>query len=236
MPFLASFGRMDFKQKVGISAAAQVRSGMLVGLGTGSTAYHFIVEVARRMREENLSVQCVSSSFSTSILAKDLGLPLIALEQIDKVDIYADGADEVDDAKCLIKGRGAAMVRERLLVDMTDKFIAIIDGSKRVSRLGSKFPLPIEVLPFAWRSVSRALSNLGVVSADLRPAAGKDGPVVTDQGNLVLDARFAPDCDIASLDTPLNAIPGVVGHGLFASFTAKTEVLIAAENGVEVLS
>jgi ribose 5-phosphate isomerase A len=227
---------MDSKQLVGISAAKHVESGMLVGLGTGSTAYHFVVEVARRMREENLKVQCVSSSFSTSILAKDLGMPLVALEQIDHVDIYADGADEVDPQKRLIKGRGAAMVREKLLVQMTDTFFAIVDSSKRVTKLGEKFPLPIEVLPFAWRIVKKAVFALGATEAELRPAGGKDGPVVTDQGNLVLDVRFAPSIDIASLDQTLNHIPGVVGHGLFADFAAKTQVLIATPQGVEMVS
>jgi ribose 5-phosphate isomerase A len=227
---------MDSKQLVGISAAKHVQSGMLVGLGTGSTAYHFIVEVARRMREENLKVQCVSSSFSTSILAKDLGLPLIALEQIDHVHIYADGADEVDPQKRLIKGRGAAMVREKLLVQMTDVFFAIVDSSKRVAKLGEKFPLPIEVLPFAWRSVKKSLLAMGATESELRAAGGKDGPIVTDQGNLVLDTRFAPSMDLASLDSALNQLPGVVGHGLFADFTAKTQVLIATSQGVEVVS
>lgn len=227
---------MDSKQLVGISAAKHVQSGMLVGLGTGSTAYHFVVEVARRMREENLKVQCVSSSFSTSILAKDLGMPLVALEQIDHVDIYADGADEVDPQKRLIKGRGAAMVREKLLVQMTDTFFAIVDGSKRVSKLGEKFPLPIEVLPFAWRTVKKSLFALGATESELRAAGGKDGPIVTDQGNLVLDTRFLPSIDMASLDQALNHIPGVVGHGLFADFTAKTQVLIATPQGVEMVS
>jgi ribose 5-phosphate isomerase A len=227
---------MDAKQQVGIAAANKVQTGMVVGLGTGSTAYHFVVEVARRIRDEGLKVQCVSSSFSTSILARDLGISLLPLEQVDRVDVYADGADEVDPLKRLIKGRGAAMVREKLLVHMTDSFLAIVDSGKKVARLGEKFPLPVEVLPFAWRPAQKALLALGATEAHLRPATGKDGPVVTDQGNVVLDARFAAGFDIAACDAAINSITGVVGHGLFAAFTAKTTVLVAGAAGVETLA
>jgi ribose 5-phosphate isomerase A len=225
---------MDSKKQVGLAAAAYVHSGMMVGLGTGSTAYHFIVEVARRFREENLKIQCVSSSFSTSILARDLGLPLLPLELVDHVDIYADGADEVDPQKRLIKGRGAAMVREKLLVAMSQQFLCIVDSSKIVTRLGERFPLPIEVLPFSWRPVQKTLFALGAVTATLRPATGKDGPVVTDQGNIVLDTQFPEGYAIPDLDTSINHIPGVIGHGLFADYTARTTVLVATESGVEI--
>lgn len=226
---------MDAKQKVGLAAAAYVQSGMVVGLGTGSTAYHFVVETARRMREEGLRVQCVSSSFSTSILARDLGLPLLPLEQVDHVDIYADGADEVDPQKHLIKGRGAAMVREKLLVMMADHFVVIVDSGKKVARLGEKFPVPVEVLPFAWRPVQKALLALGASEAPLRPATGKDGPVVTDQGNLVLDARFAAGFNALQIDTEINNLTGVVGHGLFTAFGSKSTVLVAGAQDVETL-
>jgi ribose 5-phosphate isomerase A len=226
---------MDAKKQVGIAAASKARSGMVVGLGTGSTAYHFVVEIARRMREEGLQVQCVSSSFSTSILARDLGIHLLPLEQVDHVDIYADGADEVDPEKRLIKGRGAAMVREKLLVAMTQHFLAIVDSGKKVARLGEKFPVPVEVLPFAWRPAQKALLALGATEAPLRPATGKDGPVVTDQGNVVLDARFPGGFDVAGCDAALNNIPGVVGHGLFTTFAAKTTVLVAGTTGLETL-
>jgi len=225
---------MDPKLEVGLAAAAQVKSGMMVGLGTGSTAYHFIVEVARRHKEEGLDIQCVSSSFSSSILARDLGLPLVSLDQVDGVDIYADGADEVDPQKRLIKGRGAAMVREKLLVAMSSLFLTIVDAGKLVNRLGEKFPVPVEVLPFAWRPVQKALLALGATKADLRPATGKDGPVITDQGNLVLDAFFPSALAVAGMDEALNALPGLVDHGLFCAYTGKTRVLIATPKGVEV--
>ncbi len=224
---------MDAKQQVGKAAAERVTNGMTVGLGTGSTAHHFIVEIARRQREEGLVVQCVSSSFSTSILARDLGLNLLPLEQVEALDIYADGADEVDPRKRLIKGRGAAMVREKILVAMSRQFLAIVDSSKIVPQLGVRFPVPVEVLPFAWRPVQKSLLAMGATQVPVRPATGKDGPIVTDQGNLVLDAYFPASLDVAGLDAPINALPGVVGHGLFCAYTQATTVLIATDHGVE---
>jgi ribose 5-phosphate isomerase A len=226
---------VDSKERAGTWAAAQVTDGMAVGLGTGSTAAWFIKEVARRVREENLKVTLASSSFSTSLMAVELGLSLLPLEQVRHLDLYADGADEFDPQKRLIKGRGAAMVREKHLVHLADKFIVLVDPSKRVDRLGTNFPVPVEALPFAVGLVEQELVKLGA-TVTLRPAGtSKDGPVVTDQGNFVLDARFDPSGDVAGLDSALTDIPGVVGHGLFTRYAGRSIVAVGHADRVEVI-
>lgn len=228
---------MDPKQRAGEWAAAQVKDGMAVGLGTGSTAAFFIRAVARRVREEGLRLRLVaSSSFSTLHLAGSLGLALAPLEQVDALDLYADGADEVDPGKRLIKGRGAAMVREKHLVHLASRFIVLVDPSKIVDRLGTNFPVPVECLPFATGLVEKELRALGARSVDLRPAGtSKDGPVVSDQGNFVLDARFDPAGDVAGLDARIATIPGVVGHGLFTRYSDRITVAVGRAEGVEVI-
>jgi ribose 5-phosphate isomerase A len=225
---------VDDKQRVGLEAAKQVKDGMVVGLGTGSTAAHFIREVSRRIREEKLSIRCVSSSIACSILARENGLPLIPVDQISRVDLYVDGADEVAPDKGLIKGRGAAMVGEKLLCEACDVFIVIVDGGKLVPSLGRKFPVPVEIMPGALLIAQRGIVALNGKPA-LRQAAGKDGPVVTDNGNLILDVVFPIDSDWKALDASLDSLPGVVGHGLFLRYAAKSQVLVGADGGVRAL-
>jgi ribose 5-phosphate isomerase A len=229
---------VDAKQRAGVWAASQVENGMAVGLGTGSTAAYFIREVARRVREDGLKLRLLaSSSYSTILLATELGLPLATLEQVDALDLYADGADEFDPRKRLIKGRGAAMVREKHLIHLASKFLVLVDPSKRVERLGTNFPVPVECLPFAAGLVRRELEALGALSVTVRPAGtSKDGPVVSDQGNFVLDARFDPAGDVAGLDDSINAIPGVVGHGLFTHYSGRITVAVGHADRVEVIS
>jgi ribose 5-phosphate isomerase A len=221
---------VDGKQKVGIEAASRVRSGMVVGLGTGSTATYFIQELGRRIKTEGLAIQGVPSSFACFNLARRSGIPLVAMDQIDRVDIYADGADEVDPGKCLLKGRGAAMLGEKLLAEAADRFLVLVDEGKLVQRLGTRFPVPVETLPAAQSLVEARLEALGA-QVTLRPAGGKDGPVVTDAGNLVLDAVFPSGADWPALDAALDALPGVVGHGLFLRYARKSEVLVGAADG-----
>lgn len=230
--------KQDPKERAGIWAASQVEAGMAVGLGTGSTATYFVREVARRVREEGLKLRLIaSSSFSTLLQATELGLPLTTLEQVDALDLYADGADEFDPQKRLIKGRGAAMVREKHLVHLSARFLVLVDPSKRVERLGTNFPVPVECLPFATGLVRAELLKLGAQSVVVRPAGtSKDGPVVTDQGNFVLDARFDPSGDVAGLDDALNAIPGVTGHGLFTRYSDRITVAIGHADRVEVIA
>jgi ribose 5-phosphate isomerase A len=229
---------VDAKQRAGVWAASQVENGMAVGLGTGSTAAYFIRELARRIREEGLKPRLIASIYySTILLASELGLPLATLEQVDALDLYADGADEFDPQKRLIKGRGAAMVREKHLVHLSARFLVLVDPSKRVDRLGTNFSVPVECLPFAAALVRDELTKLGALSVTLRPAGtSKDGPVVTDQGNFVLDARFNPADDVAGLDGVINAIPGVVGHGLFTRYADRVTVAVGHTDRVEVIA
>jgi ribose 5-phosphate isomerase A len=227
---------------VGLKAAAEARDGMIVGLGTGSTATWFVRELGRRIREEKLSIYGVSSSFACSLLAKAEGIPLLPPDQADRIDLYVDGADEVSPDKWLIKGRGAAMVGEKLLAEACDRFLVIVDEGKLVTRLGAKFPVPVEVMPAAARLVQKGIQALGGQPVLRMAAGGKDGPVVSDNGNLILDVTFSGASvkkdgpDWKSLDEGLNALPGVVGHGLFLRYAAKSTVLVGSPAGVRVVA
>ncbi len=216
---------------MGIKAAGYVEDGMRVGLGTGSTADFFIRELARRVKEENLRITAVPSSYASLLLGLESGLPLVGMEQIDSVDIYVDGADEVTPEKRLLKGRGAAMLREKILAHAANRFLVIVDASKLVEKLGTRFPVPVEVVPQAYPLARRLIQDLGG-EIELRMAVKKDGPVITDMGNFVLDVRFPGHEDAAALDAPLNAIPGVVGHGLFCDLADRITVLTGDAQGV----
>ena len=219
---------MNDKQLVAATAAAHVRDGMLVGLGTGSTANYFIEALARRQAEEGLRVTAVSSSTVSAIKAKALGLPLVSIEHVERIDLYVDGADEVSPGLALLKGRGYDLVREKLLARAADHFLVLIDPSKRVQRIGERYPIPVEVMPFAWQLVKHRLENLGG-SGGLRPNG--DGLAVTSHGSLVLDMSFGPEWDSWALDEALNATPGVVEHGIFQSLASA--VLIALDGEVK---
>lgn len=232
---------VDAKQRAGEWAASQVKDGMTVGLGTGSTADFFIRALAARVRAEGLSLPLVaSSSHASTALATELGLTVTPLEQVEALDLYADGADEWDPEKRLLKGRGGAMVREKHLAHLSARFLVLVDPSKRVARLGEKFPVPVEVLPFAAVLVRGELEALGA-TVTLRPAAKGAGPWVTDQDNHILDARFAAAGEggasvaVAGLDAVLNDIPGVVGHGLFTRYAGRVTVAVGHADRIEVV-
>jgi ribose 5-phosphate isomerase A len=218
---------MNDKELVAKHAAAQVQDGMLVGLGTGSTANRFIQELARRHAEEGLQVTAASSSVISAIKAHELGLPLVSIEHLTKLDLYVDGADEVTPSLTLLKGRGSDLVREKILARGSDAFVVLVDASKRVNRLGERFPIPVEVMPFAWRLVKRALEQKGG-RGELRPNAAKDGLAVTSYGSLVLDMTFPPELDDRALDDLLNDTPGVVEHGIFRGLASA---VLLAEDG-----
>jgi ribose 5-phosphate isomerase A len=221
---------MNDKELVAREAARLVQNDMLVGLGTGSTANFFIEELARRMREEGLKVSAVSSSVVSAIKARSLGLPLVSMDQIDRLDLYVDGADEVTPDMTLLKGRGSDLVREKLLARAAGKFIVLVDQSKLVSRIGEKYPIPVEVIPFAWQMTRRTLESLGG-AGDLRPNASKDGLAVTSHGSLVLDMTFSAGIGGAELDALLNATPGVVEHGIFHRLASA--VFVAQDGRIE---
>lgn len=218
---------MNDKELVAIRAASYVQDGMTVGLGTGSTANFFIQELARRHKEEGLRVTAAASSVVSTIKAQTLGLPLVALEHLGRLDLYVDGADEVTPQMALLKGRGYDLVREKLLARGSDRFIVLIDKSKLVSRIGEKFPIPVEVMPFAWQLVKSRLQALGG-QAELRQNAAKDGLAITSYGSLVLDLAFDTPVDSATLNQQLNDIPGIAEHGVFQDIASAVFV---ADNG-----
>jgi len=203
------------KQQVGKAAADRVQSGSIVGLGTGSTTAYAIQFLGERLKSGDLKdIKGVPTSFQASVLAKEYGVPLTSLDEIDHMDVAIDGADEVDPNKNLIKGGGAAHTREKIVDALADQFIVVVDGSKLVDRLGSTFLLPVEVLPMAMTPVMRAIEKLGG-KPSLRMGVKKAGPVITDQGNMVIDVKFDAIDNPAELEKTLNNIPGVLENGLF---------------------
>ncbi|MGF1460962.1 MAG: ribose-5-phosphate isomerase RpiA [Leptolyngbyaceae cyanobacterium] len=212
------------KQEVGRAAAAKVESDTVVGLGTGSTTAFAIQFLGDRLASGELkNIKGVPTSFQASVLAKQYGIPLTTLDDVDRIDIAIDGADEVDPQFNLIKGGGAAHTREKIVDGLAEKFIVVVDSSKLVDKLGSTFALPVEVLPMAVAPVTRALVAMGA-AVDLRMGVNKDGPVITDQGNMVLDAKFEAIANPAEMEATINNIPGVLENGLFIG--VATEVLV----------
>jgi ribose 5-phosphate isomerase A len=218
---------MNDKELVAQQAARHVKDGMLVGLGTGSTTNYFIQELARRRAEEGLQVTAAASSVVSTIKAQELGLPLVSIEHLTRLDLYVDGADEVTPDMTLLKGRGYDLVREKLLAKASDKFLVLIDQSKLVYRIGAKYAIPVEVMPFAWQLVKRSLEAVGG-RGELRQNAAKDGLAITSHGSLVLDVVFDPELSSEKLDELLNSTPGVVEHGIFRGLASAVFV---AENG-----
>jgi len=207
------------KQEVGKAAADRVKSGSIVGLGTGSTTAYTIQFLGDRLKTGELKdIVGIPTSFQAEVLAKQYGIPLTTLDAVDHIDIAIDGADEVDPQKNLIKGGGAAHTREKIVDYLADQFIVVVDSSKIVERLGSSFPVPVEVIPMAIAPVMRAIEKLGG-KPELRMGVKKAGPVITDQGNMVVDVKFDTIDDPANLEKTLNNIPGVLENGIFVGVT-----------------
>ncbi|MGV0024575.1 ribose-5-phosphate isomerase RpiA [Phormidesmis priestleyi] len=205
------------KQQVGVAAAARVKSGSIVGLGTGSTTAYAIQALGDRLKSGDLKdIKGVPTSFQAIVLARQYGIPLVSLDEIDGIDVAIDGADEVDPQKNLIKGGGAAHTQEKIVDSLATQFIVVVDGGKLVDQLGSTFLLPVEVIPMAVTPVMRAIVKLGG-KPELRMGIKKAGPVVTDQGNLVVDVKFDRIDNPAELEKTLNNIPGVLENGLFVN-------------------
>ena len=221
---------LNDKQLVAIHAAKYVKDGMLVGLGTGSTANYFIDEIARRQVEESLQVTTVASSNISMIKAQSLGLNVISLHQVDAIDLYVDGADEITPDMTLLKGRGYDLVLEKLLAKAAKQFLVVADKSKLVARIGTNFAIPIEVMPMAWKAAKRSIEALGGVGS-LRQNTAKDGLAISSHGNLVLDMVFDKSITESTLNIMLNNTPGVVEHGIFMGLASA--VLIADNGNVE---
>ncbi len=215
----------QMKKAVAKAAVEKIKDGMVLGLGSGSTAALMIEELADKLSKGEIKdIVGVTTSFQGEVMATELGIPLLSLSAIRKIDLAIDGADEVDPSFQLIKGGGACHVQEKLVASLADQFIVVVDSTKIVDTLNLEFLLPVEVLPSAWTQVKRSLTKLGAF-AELRMAKRKAGPVVTDQGNLVLDLKF--DKGISKpveIESQINNIPGVLENGLFVNLA--NEVLV----------
>ncbi len=207
------------KQEVGKEAANRVQSNSILGLGTGSTTAYAIQYIGERLQRGELqNIQGIPTSFQAEVLSKQYGIPLTTLDAIDHMDLAIDGADEVDPNKNLIKGGGAAHTREKVVDTLADQFIVVVDSGKLVDKLGSTFLLPVEVIPMAVTPVLRKLEKFGG-KPELRMGVKKAGPVVTDQGNLVIDVKFDEIANPRELEKEINNIPGVLENGLFVGVT-----------------
>lgn len=219
----------EWKRKAAEAALAHVKPGMVLGLGTGSTARFFIEGVARLVAG-GIDVTGVATSLETAEAARRLGVPLTSLEERPHPDLCVDGADEVDPQLDLIKGLGGALFREKIVAAASNAFLVIVDDTKLVPRLGTNAPVPVEVHPFGWKSVAESIEALGA-SVELRRRDGQ--AFVTDNGNHIVDARFSNLASPARVAARIASIPGVVGHGLFLGM-ADT-VLVASATGVRTL-
>ena len=219
---------MELKRIVGYEAAGLVEDGDVVGLGTGSTTHYFIKKLGERVKEEEIEVMGIPTSYQSFFLANESGIPLTTLNEHD-INIAVDGADEVDPDLNLIKGGGAAHTMEKIVDSSAARFVVIVDSSKMVNQLGS-MPVPVEVLPEALRIVRRKIEIMDG-SPNLRMAERTDGPVVTDNGNFVLDVAFEEIGNPWDLEVELNSIPGVVENGIFSGLA--DEVLVGTNGKVE---
>jgi len=213
------------KQKVAEEIAAKVKDGDVLGIGSGSTVYMALLAISERIKAEKLNIKGIPTSLEISMFCSKLGIPLTSLYE-HQPDWLFDGADEVDPNKWLIKGRGGAMFKEKLLMSSSPVNYIIVDESKIVDMLGTNFPVPIEVFPQALLHVEQALKAIGANSIALRPAKGKDGPIISENGNLILDCRF--NDMYAGLEKDIKGITGVIESGLFMGY--KVEILTAANS------
>ncbi|MGE0142416.1 MAG: ribose 5-phosphate isomerase A [Planctomycetota bacterium] len=215
------------KRAAARAAADDLVGGLRLGLGTGSTVRFLLERLAERMRSEGVAWTAVATSEATAELAMRLGLAVVELDSVDRLDVAIDGADEVDPRLDLIKGGGGALTREKIVAAAANRFVVIVDDSKLVDRLGATFRLPIEVLRFGWRHTRSLIENLGLPSALRVNASGT--VTVTDNGNYLLDAELGPNSDLGSLERALDSIPGVVECGLFVGMAH--EIIVGSAIG-----
>lgn len=219
------------KRAAAFAAADLVQDGMKIGLGSGSTFLFVVERLAERVRNQGLKVTGVPSSKATAAAATAAGIPLASLDDVDRLDLAIDGADEVDPQKNLIKGGGGAHVRERIVAAAAKELVVVVDDKKLVPVLGQAFLLPVEVMQFGWKQAERLVAAIGCKPQRRE----RDGaPFVTDNGNYVLDCKFEGIDDPAWLDTQLNALTGVVDHGLFVGMTGRI-VVADAQGKVRVI-
>ncbi len=236
---------MNDKEIVALAALKFVKNNTIIGLGTGSTANYFIDGLAQKIKNESLNIKVVASSTTSQIKAIEAGLAYISLDQIETIDLYVDGADEVADLdtyKFALKGRGYDLIREKLLAYTSNRFVIIGDQSKIVKSIGDNFPIPIEISPIAWRITKRLIENKlsdCLVSCDVRQNTAGDGFAITSYGNLVLDCKIESieDSKLYELSDTISNTPGVLEHGIFGGSMSNEDsmyaVLISNKGKVE---
>jgi ribose 5-phosphate isomerase A len=223
----------EAKRNAAIEAVKHVQDGFIIGLGSGSTAAYAIEAIAEKTKRENLNVKGIPTSTQAFSLAVKNGIPVTTLEEHDTIDLCIDGADQIDPNLNLIKGMGAALTREKIVASASKQNIIIADETKRVKVLGEmQHPVPVEVLPFGSGFVKRRIEALGGKPV-VREGKGKLGPVITDNGNMVMDVVFGEIHDPTVLAVKLKMIPGVVETGLFVGLTDV--VYVGSSSGVEKL-
>ncbi|MDH5807198.1 MAG: ribose 5-phosphate isomerase A [Candidatus Methanomethylicaceae archaeon] len=214
------------------AALEEIENNQIIGIGTGSTVAIFIKLLGEKIKKEKLKIKAIPTSYQSLYLAIENGIEITSLEEYPEIDLAIDGADEVDPNLNLIKGGGAALTREKIIDSSAKKFVVIIDESKFVKKLGEKSPLPIEVIPIAWKKIIKKIEEMGG-NAKLRDGGDrKDGPIITDNGNFIIDARF--NSIDKNLELKLKMIPGVVEVGLFMDMVDV--VYIGNEKGFKKLT
>jgi ribose 5-phosphate isomerase A len=225
----------ELKRQAAACALERVSDGMKLGLGSGSTAKHFVELLGQRV-SAGLKVICVPTSETTRADAERCGIALTTLDDVDRLDLTIDGADEVDPALDLIKGGGGALLREKIVAAASDRMIVIADDSKWVEALG-RFPLPVEVIPFGLaatrRALARAFAECGLSGQMVVRKDGNGHAFVTDGGHWIVDVRLGQITDVPRLSRLLNSIPGVVEHGLFVGLAST--VMLAGLQGIRVV-
>ncbi|MGO2958611.1 MAG: ribose-5-phosphate isomerase RpiA [Acetobacter sp.] len=221
-----------FKQQAAIQAATLVKDGMAVGLGTGSTATFVVAELGRRIREEGLRICAIPTSDATEAQAREEGIPLTSFGEHPDLDIAIDGADEIEPGTLnLVKGRGGALLREKIVAAAAKQLVIVADASKYVEHLGMLCPVPVEVVPFGWESAATRLARLG---AHVAPRKHRDGSFyLTDEKNLIMDCVFGPIENPDTLSQSIYGIVGVIEHGLFLHMATQT--ITAGPEGIKIL-
>ena len=221
----------SLKKQAAEFAADFIEAGMIVGLGSGSTAIFATRRIAQRIHSGDLSdILAIPTSLDTEVAAIELGIPLTTLACHPRIDITIDGADEVDPAFNLIKGGGGAHLREKIVAQASERLVIVVDDSKLVDQLGTSWAVPVEVIPFGWGAQAAYLASIGATPTQRLDG---DAPFQTDQGNIILDADFGLIADPAALDHTLKSRAGIVEHGLFINMTG--DVVVAGSNGVRHL-
>jgi ribose 5-phosphate isomerase A len=224
--------RKNAKKRAALEAVKHIKDGFVVGLGSGSTTSYAIREIGEWIRREKLRVLGVPTSYQSSMLAIECGVPLTTLSEYPRLDLAIDGADEVDTELNLIKGLGAALVREKIVAHASKKLVIVADSTKMVRKLGMNHPVPVEVLPFALFPVMLKIKDLEG-EPKLRSAKGKIGPVVSDNGNFIVDVKFETIRDPEDLNSKLKIITGVVETGLFVGMADI--VYVGKKKGIKKL-